>query len=347
MNKLSFPRRNSLGDISLLYVSVLLRATEAEGGDVQALASRFHLENAVCPAPEASISIPRYMRLGHAAIEATGNPALGLRTGALTRPTDAGLAGLAAETAPSVCDAFRCLVGYSLLTTRNSRGEPSMDEARRRVNFYSIQPYNSYNYFVVDSVLAAWTQLSRHLTGRYDVLERAWIEYPPTGQDDVFESWFRCPVEFGAPVNALRFKESVWKQRPAQAHEGMHDKLKSWCEKELQQIRRGWSVADKVRYLLTPMLRGETPTLDALAARMGTTAWTLQRQLAEEGTGFRQLLDSTRQQLAEEYLRETETSLAEIAWLLGFSNPPAFHKAYQRWHGISPGEQRKKLKSGN
>ena len=104
-------------------------------------------------------------------------------------------------------------------------------------------------------------------------------------------------------------------------------------------------MADRVRHLLTPLLRGETPTLETLAARLGTTAWTLQRQLSAEGTGFRQLLDDTRKQLAEDYLKETDTSLAEIAWLLGFANPPAFHKAYQRWHGTSPGERRKQIRS--
>lgn len=337
------PQRNALGDISLLYASVLLRATDAEGANASALKARFRLDDTALASPEARISIPRFMRLGHAAISATGNPALGLRMGALTRPVDAGMAGLAAETASSLGQAFRCLIRYSLLTSQNSRGEPSASPSQRKVRFYSIQPYNDYNYFVVDSILAAWTQLARHITGRYDVLEKVWIEYPSIGLDEVFESWFRCPVEFGAPENAIRFKDSLWQQRPAQAHEGMHEKLVQLCEQELQQIRKGWSTADRVRYLLTPLLNGEAPSLETLASKLGTTAWTLQRQLSAEGTGFRQLLDDTRKQLAEDYLRETNTSLAEIAWLLGFANPPAFHKAYRRWYGISPGERRKQM----
>lgn len=69
----------------------------------------------------------------------------------------------------------------------------------------------------------------------------------------------------------------------------------------------------------------------------------LQRQLAAENTGFRELIDLTRQDLALDYLRETTLSLAEIAWLLGFSGPPAFQKAYRRWHNISPGAHRKTL----
>lgn len=344
MSKTNTPHQNPLGDISLLYASVLLRATEAEGGDISKLKTQFHLSDTALVSPDARISIPRFMRLGHAAITLTNNPALGLRMGALTRPVDAGLAGLAAETAPTVGQALAILIRYALLSSRNSRGESSLCPDQRSVRFYSIQPYNRYNYFVVDSILAAWTQLVRHMTGRYDVLEQVRIEYPSIGLDDVFESWFRCPVEFGAAENSIRLKTGPWLQRPFQAHEGMHEKLTGSCEQELKQIHKGWSIADRARYLMTPLLRGETPTLEALATRLGTTPWTLQRQLANDGTGFRQLLDDTRKQLAEDYLQETNSSLSEIAWLLGFANPPAFHKAYQRWYGVSPGEHRKQTR---
>ncbi len=332
---------NALGDISLLYVSVLLRAIEAEGGKTEKLQTQFHLGDSALASPESRISIPRYMRLGHAGITLTGNPALGLRMGALTRPADAGLAGFAAETAPSIGQALSTLIRYSLLTSQNSRGEPTVDKTARLARFHSISPYNQYNYFVVDSILAVWVQLVRHMTGRYDVLERVCIEYPSIGLDELFESWFRCPVEFGATENSIQLKESVWRQTPTQSHDAMHSKLTNWCEKELREIQQGWSVGDRVQRLMTPLLRGETPTLETIAAKLGTTPWTLQRQLNSEGTGFRQLLDETRKQLAKDYLKETNSSLSEIAWLLGFANPPAFHKAYQRWYGISPGESRK------
>ena len=334
---------NALGDISLLYVSVLLRAIEAEGGETEKLKTQFHLSDSALASPDSRISIPRYMRLGHAGIIQTGNPALGLRMGALTRPADAGLAGLAGETAPSIGKALSTLVRYSLLTSQNSRGEPTLDKTKRLARFHSIPPYNQYNYFVVDSILAAWVQLVRHMTGRYDVLERVCIEYPSIGLDDLFESWFRCPVEFGAAENSIQLKESVWHRSPTQTHDAMHNKLTNWCEEELRELQQGWSIGDRVQRLITPLLRGETPTLETVAAKLGTTPWTLQRQLSSEGTGFRQLLDETRKQLAQDYLRETTASLSEIAWLLGFANPPAFHKAYQRWYEVSPGESRKAM----
>ena len=340
-------RQNALGHISVLYASVLLRAAEAEGANTEQLTSTFGLSADTLSSPAARISIPRYMRLGHAAIAQTGNRALGLRMGALTRPVDTGIAGLAGQCAATVGTALSPLVRSSPLSSRNSRGAPSVRPRDRQILFYSIRPYNAFNYFVVDSVLAAWTQFVRTITNHYEVLERVTIEYPSTGQDDLFESWFRCPVHFGAEENSVTLKPELWTQASLNAQPAMHEQLVEICERELQQIRRGWTTGDRVRHLLPPLFRGESPSLDIVATKLGVAPWTLQRLLSAEGTGFRELVDETRKQLATDYIRETDTSLAEIAWLLGFANPAAFHKAYKRWFKISPGEHRQQLRSSN
>lgn len=332
---------NSLGDISVLYVSVLMRAVAAEGQDASALMERFRLTAETLSSPDARISIPRFMRLGQAAIELTGNRAIGLTMGNLTRPVDAGIAGLAAQCAPTTAAALRTLIRFSLLTSRNSRGAASTSGDGVQAHFYSIRPYNVFNYFVVDSVLAAWTHFVRLISGQHRVLEQVAIEYPSIGLDDAFEAWFDCPVQFGASRNGLTLAPGIAQLPSGQAQTAMHAALTRQCEEAMKRIRGGWTTGDRVRDLLTPLLQGATPTLDTVATRLGTAPWTLQRQLAEEHTGFRELVDETRKDLAGEYIRETRTALAEIAWLLGFANPAAFHKAYRRWFGISPGEHRK------
>lgn len=185
----------------------------------------------------------------------------------------------------------------------------------------------------------------RTVTGRWDVLERVTIEYASIGQDELFEAWFRCPVQFGAPGNSITVRQDIWNQGTAQAQPAMHEKLTQMCDKEMQEIQRGLTSGDRVKRLLTPLFRGETPSLETIASKLGITPWTLQRQLAAEETGFRELMDDTRKQLARDYIRETETSLSEIAWLLGFSNPAALHKAYKRWFELSPGEHRKQFRT--
>lgn len=335
------PRRtNSLGELSVLYASVLARAVSEEDHNPAPLLKRFGLSSQALGTPDARISIPRFMRFGEAAIRLTGNPALGLVMGQLSRPVDAGMAGLAAQSAATAGEALNTLVKFSMLTSHNSRGTPWMSDKGLTANFYSIRPYNVFNYFVVDSVLAAWTRFLRLVSGHHNILERVSIEYPSRGLDEEFEKWFGCPVIFNAGGNAIHLLQKTRDTPSLQAQPGMFDALARQCERQLLKIRSNWTMGDRVKDRLAPLLQGQTPDLTTVADQLGVAPWTLQRQLKQEETGFRELLDETRQELASEYIRETRTSISEIAWLLGFANPAAFHKAWKRWFNTSPAEHR-------
>jgi AraC-like DNA-binding protein len=62
----------------------------------------------------------------------------------------------------------------------------------------------------------------------------------------------------------------------------------------------------------------------------------LQRGLSSEGTSFQALLDDARRELAVRHLADPGATVANVAWLVGFSEPSAFHRAYRRWTGLSP-----------
>jgi AraC-like DNA-binding protein len=74
----------------------------------------------------------------------------------------------------------------------------------------------------------------------------------------------------------------------------------------------------------------------AVARRLGMSARSFTRHLAEEGTTFGEILEQLRQRLAARYLADDRMSLKQIAWLLGYSEPGAFTHAYRRWTGTSP-----------
>lgn len=333
-------RSHALGNISVLYLSVMARAVGQQGKSIQALFDQFGITDNLLNAPDARISIPRFMRLGRAAIGLTGTPNLGLVMGEQTRPIDAGLSGLAAMSAPTAGQGLETIITYSLLNSRNSRGHPHYEVERHRACFYSIRPYNIYNFFVVDSVMAGWTQFLRRMSGHDDVLEHVYIEYPDQGEKAAFEAWFRCPVTFGAKENSIELRADIATAPSAQHQPAMHRALIQQCETQLKRIRGGWTVIDQVREKLTPMLDGHSPSLEDVAAELGTAPWTLQRQLNAQGSRFKDLLDETRRDLAADYVLETRLNFAEVAWILGFSGPPAFHKAYRRWFGLSPGDHR-------
>jgi AraC-like DNA-binding protein len=62
----------------------------------------------------------------------------------------------------------------------------------------------------------------------------------------------------------------------------------------------------------------------------------LQRKLADKGTSFARLLEDTRRELSRQYVANSRLSVAEITYLLGFSDPANFTRAFRRWTGQSP-----------
>lgn len=106
----------------------------------------------------------------------------------------------------------------------------------------------------------------------------------------------------------------------------------------LQQQLNGLSgcSSDKLKFVIKRLLMDQRGTLEEAAAEMACSPRTLQRQLSDEGTSFKQVLDETRRDLACLYLSKIRFSPKETSFMLGYSEFSAFHRAFRRWTGQSP-----------
>ena len=336
--------RVRLGDLSVGFVHSLADAVRLQGQDPQPLLEQYGLDAARLGEAGARLSIPRYMRLGHAAIELTGIPALGLRMGQVSRLSQAGLAGITAAQAPTVREAARTLIRFEALYGSNYRGQSSFHEDSEGawLRFYSISPYNDYNRFVVDSILSGWLQQLSTLAGTTVRAERVDIEFAAPAYADEYAMLSEHPVSFGAQVNQLRLSQNNLALRNPDHVPSTWRHLLQVCERELEQLTRTRSLRERITQLLGPLLNGgREPDLAEVAARLKLPTWTLRRKLAEEGTRFRAVLNDTRRDLAMTYIRDTELAFGEIAYLLGFASAEAFQRAFKRWNGQTPGEFRR------
>jgi AraC-like DNA-binding protein len=102
------------------------------------------------------------------------------------------------------------------------------------------------------------------------------------------------------------------------------------------------TTAGTVRRILTRLLGDDEAgcSLTAVSANLHMSERSLQRRLADEGVSFDALLDELRRELALRYLADEKVAIAEIAYLLGYSEPSAFHRAFKRWTGTTPAEAR-------
>jgi hypothetical protein len=201
--------RVKLGDLSVGFVDSMVEAMRGCGQDPQPLLGSYGLDAARLAEPRARLSIPRYMRLGHSAIQQCGEPGLGLLMGRNSRLSMVGLAGVTAAQAPTVREAARALIRFEPLYASNYRGQSSLHEDARGawLRFYSISPYNAYNRFVVDSVLASWAQQLSRLAQQALPVERVQIEFPTPEYAAQYAELFACPIEFASEHNQLRLNQ--------------------------------------------------------------------------------------------------------------------------------------------
>jgi AraC-like DNA-binding protein len=219
-----------------------------------------------------------------------------------------------------------------------------VDDERARVSF--VQPPSMSLAFVRLSAtawLASCVVIVRQLVGSDWAPREVLLPNPEPGSADreAYRELFRCPMRFGAPAAVFVVAKSELSQAVRGADPALADLMEPHLERALAEAQPVSRSAAAVRRVLVAMLGGQEPTLDRIAKRLGTTPRTLQRRLRDENTTFQDLLDAVRHELALVHVAEQAASIDEIAWLLGFSNGSAFHRAFKRWTGVTPGEFRR------
>jgi len=157
-------------------------------------------------------------------------------------------------------------------------------------------------------------------------------------------AFFGAPVRFGTRETELVFERAALEAPLASADAGLNDVLRSAADEKRAKRSPHAPLTDQVRRALASALQSDDGQLELVAKRLGMTGRSLQRRLKDEGTSFQAERESMRRELADRYLGEG-LSFSEISFLLGFSEPSAFFRAFKRWTGITPFERRASLAS--
>ena len=105
------------------------------------------------------------------------------------------------------------------------------------------------------------------------------------------------------------------------------------------------SLAAKVRRAIASRISQGDVQIENVAHTLAMSTRSLQRRLAGEGVSYQELLDEVRRNAASSYLAQNRLAIGEVGYLLGYSEPAAFHRAFKRWHGVTPQAYRDQFSS--
>jgi AraC-like DNA-binding protein len=171
---------------------------------------------------------------------------------------------------------------------------------------------------------------------------RVALRQPQPADPTPYGRLFAAPVVFGAASDRLWFSGETWNAPTESADAslvGLIEEHARVLAERLPHSAPGFR-ADVEKAIARAMPEGGSAA--AVARALHVSVRTLQRRLDESGTTFREVADAVRAQLAQAYLGNPGISIAEVAFLLGFSEQSSFNRAFRRWTGDSPGRWRRR-----
>jgi AraC-like DNA-binding protein len=169
---------------------------------------------------------------------------------------------------------------------------------------------------------------------------RVELRQPEPRAADPYRELFGASVHFGAAADRLCFGAGEWDAPTDTADAALARLLEEHAGILAERIppEKPDFRAEVQRAIASTVPGGSAADV---AHVLHVSVRTLQRRLVASGTTFREVADAVRDQLAEEYLRDPTVSIAEVAFLLGFSDQSSFNRAFRRWTGESPGRWRR------
>jgi len=289
------------------------------------------------------IPYARLIELYQAAANQTGDKALGLHVAEYVNPGMFDVIGYAAMYSATLGAALERVSRYYGIWTDGSAYSFRISGSRVHIRFEYLASVHSDNTTQeCDSSMATPVCLGRKLTATdWTPLEvRFQHKRPPTIIE--YERVFGSAVKFNQPHNELVVDRCLFDQPISNSDPWLCALLDRHAAEMLRNSSSpAWLIQDVKRLLAASFHKG-TPGLKGIAKELGMSQRTLQRRLSEYGVSHQGLLDEVRRDLSRHYLLESEMALGEVAYLLGFSEVSAFHRAFKRWTGLTPKDYRRK-----
>ncbi len=268
------------------------------------------------------------------------DPCFGLDAADCWHPSHLGILGYAMLGAASLRIALEQMIRFHRVVSDNRFADLTIDSGNRTLIFTMREVKNSHLSACREDAAMAMTMAILQLNYQQELIPAGVsFRHPSPVCAASYDRLFNTRVQFNAPHTCLLLPLDV-----AQSHlSGTNRDLATLGEQLMTDYLARLDDEQQIEQIKKLIVR-HLPTGDAqlenIAHDLSTSTRTLQRQLSRQGTSFIHLLNQTRKELAQAYVRDRDRNLTEVAYLLGFSELSTFSRSFKRWTGKSPSRYR-------
>jgi AraC-like DNA-binding protein len=313
---------------------------QSQGYDAEDLCRRAGLQLSALRAPDAFVPLVQAERFGLDAVALTGDSHFGLHLAQVAGDPGAFDPGLLMMMASaSLGEALSRMERYQRYWGDGPVFWVLPDETGVWIRYAQPGALGAYQRHSDECALAKVVLGMRALTGLPVAAKVVHFRHRAPADTGPHEALFSCPIAFDADHTQLALPHALLDVQLPHANQAYCAIFEQQVARTLARLPGKSGLSGDVRAAAQATLSSGDCTLASAAKRLGMSERTLQRRLRAEGTSFAELLDVLRSELAVAYLAQA-VPVQEIAWLLGYGEPSAFHHAFRRWTGKTPEQAR-------
>ncbi len=334
------------GSVAVVLAKQVLMAAALRGADPAALLVAVGISLEQLNDPLGRVPLEQFQAIWREGARLTADPDFGLHAAEMSRQRTGNALFYAASTCATFEEVLRCFDRYLKLAhdvlVISRRQEAEHCHLRVEISHPSGPERQG-----VEFALARLSLFARECLGDRFVLHA--VDFPHAAPERIAEHLriFRIAPRFLQPHAEMSFDAALLRQPLAAFDPVLHAHLREYLDQTLSQVESSDRLISQVERVVAEGLSKGPPDIDVAARRLQMSVRTLQRRLQQDGTSFLNVVSQARQKLAERYLGEASLSLTEIAFLLGFTEPSNFHRAFKRWTGKTPQQARRTALGGH
>lgn len=324
-----------------IWTRLLAGELRRRGAPVGRILAEAGLSERALNAEDARVPFARSAAFFELAAAAVDDSRLGLHFAQTRDVRDGGLLAYVGLSSATVGDAIKNISRYRKVANDATEMDiAALDEGGVVEWWFQGPQAQSIRQFREFSAANFWRSI-RRAAGRDLRPVSLCMTHPRNSHIAEFERFFGCEVTFGARVNRLVLKREDLTAPLLTSDDRLLKVLRAYCGDVLAARARAQpTLVEKVEREIADRLAKGEATLENVAQALAMSARSLSRRLVEQGAGFNEILRDLRKALALSYLENSDLSLTEIAFLLGYGEISTFSTAFRRWTGMTPGAAR-------